>query len=68
MPNTLLLVSIPGDNVEADQPLMILEAMKMEHVIKATKAGAVSKVHYTPGEFVEDGRELISIGVEEAKK
>lgn len=65
---TLLSSScLVGDDVEADQPLVILEAMKMEHVIKATKSGVISKVHYTSGEFVEDGRELISIGSEDAK-
>lgn len=49
-----------GDAVAEGAPLMIMEAMKMEHVIKAPSAGTVAAVHYKEGEFVEDGRELLA--------
>ena len=48
--------------MEAGQPLLILEAMKMEHVLKATGAGVVAKVGVTPGELVEDSRVCVVIG------
>lgn len=61
MPGKIVKVLVaPGAAVEAGQPLVILEAMKMEHVIKAPAAGTVDKIHYKPGEQVEDGRTLVS--------
>lgn len=48
-----------GDQVEADMPLIIVEAMKMEHTIRAQEAGTVAEVFYTNGELVEEGAELI---------
>ena len=56
----LQVMTKAGDSVAEGQPLLILEAMKMEHVIKAPVSGVIDKVHYAPGEFVEDGRELLA--------
>lgn len=39
-----------GDKVEAGQPLAVVEAMKMENILRAEKAGVVSAVNHQPGE------------------
>ncbi|MCG8673703.1 MAG: acetyl/propionyl/methylcrotonyl-CoA carboxylase subunit alpha [Pseudomonadales bacterium] len=49
----------PGDQVEADTPLIIVEAMKMEHTIRAKEAGVIEAVYYAGGDLVEEGAELI---------
>ncbi|MGC2856463.1 acetyl/propionyl/methylcrotonyl-CoA carboxylase subunit alpha [Novispirillum sp. DQ9] len=53
-----------GQTVEQGTPLMVLEAMKMEHTIKAPTAGTVSAIHYGPGDQVADGAELLVIDAE----
>lgn len=62
MPGTILklLVNI-GDIVQENQPLMILEAMKMENEIVAGKAGTVASIHVAQGEMVNPGDSLITI-------
>ncbi|CAG2066929.1 unnamed protein product [Timema podura] len=37
----------PGDSVQAGDPLMVLIAMKMEHIIRAPRAGIVAKVLFS---------------------
>ncbi len=39
-----------GDQVEAGQPLAVIEAMKMENILRAEKAGTVGKVHARAGD------------------
>ncbi|HEY9031469.1 MAG TPA: acetyl/propionyl/methylcrotonyl-CoA carboxylase subunit alpha [Kangiella sp.] len=66
MPGTVIEVLVSeGDHVESGQPLVILEAMKMEHTINAPTAGVVSEVHYAAGDLVDDGAELLSLEVAE---
>lgn len=62
MPGTILkiLVNI-GDTVQENQPLMILEAMKMENEIVAGKAGIVTGIHVQQGDMVNPGEPLITI-------
>ena len=56
MPGKVLQVLVePGHTVEEGQPLLVLEAMKMENVIKATAAGTVSEVPVNEGDAVEKG-------------
>ena len=50
-----------GDTVSENQPLMILEAMKMENEIVATKAGVVAGIHVKEGQVVNPGDALITI-------
>ena len=57
----------PGQRVERGAPLMILEAMKMEHTIAAPAAGKVSAVNYRAGEQVAEGADLIDIDADHAK-
>ncbi|KAJ3075460.1 Methylcrotonoyl-CoA carboxylase subunit alpha, mitochondrial [Podochytrium sp. JEL0797] len=49
-----------GDKVTKGQSLMILEAMKMEHVIKSPKDGVIKRVHYNVGDIVGEGKVLVS--------
>lgn len=50
-----------GDAVTENQPLMILEAMKMENEIVAPKAGTIGQVFATLNQNVNSGDNLISI-------
>ena len=53
------LLAQPGQRVEAGTPLLILEAMKMEHTITAPAAGTVKSYCYAAGEQVADGAALV---------
>ncbi len=61
MPGKVIAVMVKaGDRVEKGAPLVILEAMKMEHTIAAPAHGVVKEVHYAAGEQVLEGAELIA--------
>jgi len=61
MPGTIIEVLVKeGDAVERGAPLLILEAMKMEHAICAPAAGTVKAIHFRKGEQVKEGMELIA--------
>ena len=51
----------PGDKVAAGQPVMTLEAMKMEHVHTAGVAGTVSAIDVAEGEQVTTGKIVVEI-------
>jgi geranyl-CoA carboxylase alpha subunit len=57
---TRVLVS-SGDAVTRGQPLLTLEAMKMEHVIRAPTEGRVARVLARPGELVNGGAALVEL-------
>ncbi len=62
MSGTVVAVLVkPGDAVAQGAPLMILEAMKMEHTIAAPATGTVSAVNYQRGDQVSEGADLIAI-------
>lgn len=50
-----------GDAAEEGQPLLILEAMKMENEIRSPRACVIKKVEVTPGQRVEQNSVLIVI-------
>ena len=50
-----------GERVGKGAPLMILEAMKMEHTITAPAAGVVSAVNFRAGDRVKEGADLVAI-------
>jgi urea carboxylase len=56
----------PGTRVEAGQPLIVLEAMKMEVVVRAPAPGVVADVLVRPGEQIAAGAPLTSVIGEEA--
>ena len=55
-----------GDNVEKGQPMLVLEAMKMEHTLGAPRDGVLKEVNIAQGDQVEDGAILIVLEEEEA--
>jgi len=57
---THLLVEA-GDVVRRGEPLMIIEAMKMEHTVAAPVDGTVEAVRFAVGDLVEEGAELIAL-------
>ena len=62
MPGNILRVLVNvGDTVSENQPLMILEAMKMENEIVAAKAWVVAGIHVKEGQVVNPGDALITI-------
>ena len=48
-----------GDTVSKGQPLLVLEAMKMEHTLAAPADGTIKSVRYAVGEQVAEGAELV---------
>ena len=61
MPGRILEVLVePGARVARGAPLMVLEAMKMEHTIAAPADGVVARVPYGPGDLVEEGAMLLA--------
>ncbi len=60
MPGKVIaLVAAPGARVEKGAPLLVLEAMKMEHTITAPQSGTVKAFHYAPGDQVGEGADLV---------
>lgn len=67
MPGKVIAVLVePGQAVEAGAPLIVMEAMKMEHTITAPSAGVVREIRFALGDQVSDGAELIALEVPEA--
>ena len=64
---TALLVEA-GATVKRGTPLMVLEAMKMEHTINAPIDGVVTAIHYKVGDQVGDGAMLATIEGSAEKK
>lgn len=64
MPGKVLQVLVKeGESVEEGQPLVVLEAMKMENVIKAAANGTVTVVQAAEGQAVEKGALLVGFEV-----
>lgn len=60
MPGKVVRVVVrPGDVVEARQPVVVMEAMKMENALSAGRAGSVREVLVQEGTSVEAGRPLV---------
>jgi biotin carboxyl carrier protein len=62
MPGKILKIFVKaGDVVEPGTPILVMEAMKMEHTIKASKQGTVEKIHFKEGDQVQGGVELVKL-------
>ena len=62
MPGTIIKILVaPGDVVTENQPLLVLEAMKMENEIVANKAGTVGQLFVNKNDTVNAGDALIQI-------
>jgi 3-methylcrotonyl-CoA carboxylase alpha subunit len=63
MPGRVVKIAVAqGQRVGQNQPLVVLEAMKMEHVIEAPHAGVVTEVRVHVGEQVSSGAQLLTLG------
>ena len=49
----------PGDEVEAKQVIVVIEAMKMQNDLHARRAGTVKAVYASEGQQVEQGTKLV---------
>ena len=54
-----------GEHVSKDQPLLIMEAMKMEHTIKAPNDGTINEIFFEAGDMVDGGAELLAFSASE---
>ena len=67
MPGHVLQVLVKaGERVRRGQPVMIIEAMKMEHTVRAPADGVVQTVNFASGDRVEEGVELLELEAEAA--
>ena len=65
MPGKVIaLIAAAGSVVEKGTPLLVLEAMKMEHTISAPAKGLVKAFHFAAGDQVTDGVDLVDFEVE----
>ena len=66
MPGTVVAVSVvAGQRVAAGTPLVIVEAMKMEHTVSAAADAIVEAVHVEPGQQVALGEPLVTLAPRE---
>jgi propionyl-CoA carboxylase alpha chain len=64
MPGSVLLVLVSvGDHVVPGQPMLTMEAMKMEHTVVAPTAGTVTDILVEAGQQLDSGQVLVSIDV-----
>ena len=62
MPGTIVDIHVQvGDTVKANQPVMVLEAMKMENEVVADHDGVVASINVEKGAMVNPGDELFSL-------
>ena len=62
MPGRIVAIHVKeGDKVEAGQPLLVMEGMKMEVTVKAGIAGTIEKLLYSEGDMVEAEAPLVDI-------
>jgi len=62
IPGKVVAVTVsPGDEVSPGQPMVVLEAMKMENELIADHAGKVAAVRVAPGDTVEAGAVLVEL-------
>ena len=65
LPGTVTKIFVlPGAQVEAGQPVCVIEAMKMKNTIRADRTGAVANVLVSPGQSVKHKQVLVEFGHE----
>jgi 3-methylcrotonyl-CoA carboxylase alpha subunit len=63
LPGVVVGVQVtPGQRVAAGDALVVIEAMKMEHSVRAPQDGLVEAVHVRPGDRVSEGATLVTLG------
>jgi pyruvate carboxylase subunit B len=69
MPGVVVGVPVKvGDAIEAGQPVIIVEAMKMQNELAAQAPGIVSEIRVKPGEAVDGGQVLVVLAAKEPAK
>jgi len=67
LPGTIVALAVAvGERVAAGATLVVLEAMKMEHAVRAPRAGIVKRLNFAPGERVAEGAVLAELEEEAA--
>ncbi len=62
MPGKILKILVQeNQQVEPKQNLVIIEAMKMEHNIRAPKQGVVERINFKEGDLIDTGQEILEI-------
>ena len=62
MPGKIVRILVAeGDEVRKDQPVLVMEAMKMENEIRSPQAGKVAHVWVSQGQNVETGAPLMAL-------
>ncbi|MBM4343445.1 MAG: acetyl-CoA carboxylase biotin carboxyl carrier protein subunit [Deltaproteobacteria bacterium] len=62
MTGRVVLVHVqPGDSVISGQPLVVVEAMKMEHALRAPRDCMVAQVWCAVGQLVDTGQDLVEL-------
>ncbi len=68
IPGTVLKVLVnTGDTIKKNQPLVIVEAMKMETEIVASMDGSIAELYVSEGQSVQNGELMVVIGEEKAE-
>ncbi|HEX6819298.1 MAG TPA: biotin carboxylase N-terminal domain-containing protein [Ktedonobacterales bacterium] len=68
MPGQVIAVLVqPGQHVRAGEPLLVLEAMKMEHTLRAPHDGVIAALHATAGEQVAAAALLVDVQADGAR-
>lgn len=57
------IMAAPGDRVQKDEALLVVEAMKMEMTLRAPKEGIIAEVRCSVADLVEEGAELVTFAV-----
>jgi len=69
MPGRVVKIMVEvGQKVKKGSPLMIMEAMKMEHTIRSPTDGVVEKINFQINDLVQEKKQLLSIQSEDDKK
>ena len=62
MPGRVVKIPVEeGQQVEKNQVLVIVEAMKMENPLKSSMDGTVRKIHYAEGDLVDAGKPIVEV-------
>ena len=62
IPGTILEVKVkPGKDIKKGEPLLVLEAMKMNNIIRSSVNGKVKKIHCKKGDLVSKSQLLVEL-------
>ena len=58
------IVATPGAKLERGAAILVIESMKMEHLVRAPRAGLLKSIGCMVGDFVDQGVELAEFDAE----